>query len=158
MKIPDSKGLSRRQRALVIAGALFCLCISASVGPRLLPLPNLCIVPGVKPALNTAFSSFQTSGNTQEQNAHIQISAGSQYRTRDRNEQLQIRAHATHTLLSFTSLIRTCIRPVYQAFNFKAPSLSLSSGRSPPKTLTHQLHPSRRLVETIRRVKIAVSS
>jgi hypothetical protein len=137
MKIRGSKGLSLRQRALVIAGALFSLCISASVGPRLLPLPNLSFAASFKPALNTAFSSSRTPGNT-KQNAHIQMSAGSQYRTRDRDQQVQVGAHATQTPLSFASLIRTCIRSVYQPFNFKTPSLSLSSGRSPPKDAEHQ--------------------
>ena len=133
MKFRWSKVFSLRRRGFVIAGALFCLCVSASDGPRLLPLPNLSMVGSSELALNTAFSSSRTPGNTKEQNAHLQISAGSQYRTRDRHQQAQVGTHAPQTLLSLTSSIKTCVAPVYHAAYFKIPSLPVSSGRSPPK-------------------------
>lgn len=133
MKFRRSKVFSLRQRGFVIGAALFCLCVSASVGPRLLPLPNLSMVGSSELALNTVLSSSRTPGNTKEQNAHLPISAGSQYRTRDRHQQVQVGVHAPQTSLSLTSSIRTCVAPVYDAAHFKVPSLPVSSGRSPPK-------------------------
>lgn len=133
MKLRGSRVLSLRQRVFVIAGALFCLCMSSSVGPRLLPLPNLFITSSFRLALNTAVSSAHTPGNPKEQSAHLQMSAGSQYRTRDRYQSVQVGAHAPETPLSLTASTGTYVRPVYRATNFKIPSLSVSSGRSPPK-------------------------
>ena len=133
MKFRWSKVFSLRLRGFVIASALFCLCVSASAGPRLFPLPNLSIVGSSERALNTAFSSSRTSGNTKGQNAHLQMSAGSQYRTRDRHQQVQVGVHAPQTPLSLTSSIRTCVAPVYHLAYFKIPSLPVSSGRSPPE-------------------------
>lgn len=132
MKFRRSKVFSLRQRGFVIVAALFCLCVSASAGPRLLPLPNLSMVGSSELALNTVLSS-SPPGNTKEQNAHLQMSAGSQYRTRDRHQQVQVGVHAPQTSLSLTSSTRTCVAPVCHAANFKVPSLPVSSGRSPPK-------------------------
>lgn len=124
------RGLSVRQRTVVIASALFCLCISDSVGLRFLPLPNL--IASSAAASNGDFSTSRSPRPPTEQTAHIVMLAGSHYRTGDRYHSVQVATHAQQPLTpidrSIFALTRETCGPLLLRIVFR----SGVSERAPP--------------------------
>jgi hypothetical protein len=134
MKQTSSKTRLFWRRTIFVIGALFCLCVSDSAGPRLLPLP----APSISPTLR-AFSpergnwASRTPSPNKEQTPYLQMVGGWQYRARDYHYHAQPATHAPQGFcrLQQSNLVTT--PETYAPLNFKTPSLSIPTGRAPPR-------------------------
>ena len=133
MRIRIGKNLLLKGKAVLIIAVLLCLCASDSVGPRLLPLPNVSVVTAFSVSPSSLFLASQAPGPTKEQNAYSEMLAGSQYRTRDRHSDDQVGTHAPQGALSShpSNLARALV--LYDSLSTKTPSPSVPSGRAPPR-------------------------
>ena len=122
-----------KERALLIVWALFCLCVSDSAGPRLLPLPNLS-ESNFRIALNRGIATTRTPSPAKDQSPYIEMLAGSQYRTRDYNNE-QIATHSPQGDSQLCCPTLTSAPATYAPFKVRAPSLSISNGRAPPRLI-----------------------
>jgi hypothetical protein len=122
------------QRAVLVVGALLCLCVSDSAGPRLLPLPvpSPTIAVSVFPP-DTCPGASQRPSPQRESNTYNKIVAGSQYRTRERHHHVQPATHAPQTSIQLQPTNLASAPAIYASLNFKTPSLSLPTGRAPPR-------------------------
>jgi len=132
MEIQRSKRLSVRRRAAIIASALFCLCVSNSVGPRLLPLPSPSPVGNSRVVFNSGLSASPTP-NVNQPNAYMQMLAGLQYRTHDRHYQAHVATHARQPPLSLNAVTLVTGLPETTSISLNSPPLSVSAGRAPPQ-------------------------
>lgn len=122
------------QRGVLVIGALICLCLSDSVGPRLLPLPALSKVEGFE-RLKCETRASRTPNPSRDSKRRIEIMVGSQYRPGDSHSEPQA-ADLTHrtSLASVAVLYR--ITFVGSTFYKASPVLSEPSGRGPPHLST----------------------
>ena len=135
MKQPTSKIKYFSRRGIFVVGALLCLCVSDSAGPRLLPLP----APSVSATLATfsldsggARASRSPSPN-KEPNAYLQMVAGSQYRGRDNQYHVQPATHAPQTSCQLQPNNLATTPETYAPLDFKSAPLSILAGRAPPR-------------------------
>lgn len=133
MKLAGKRVLLFWQRTLLVVGALLCLCVSDSAGPRLLPLPgpSSTIAVSVFPADNCPSASQQPSPE-RESNTYNKIVAGSQYRARERHHHVQSATPAPQTFVQPQPTNLASAPTIYAPFNFKSPSISLPTDRAPP--------------------------
>ena len=128
-----TKGSSLWRRAILVVGALLSLCVSDSAGPRLLPLPALCVSFTVNGfSANSDTRTSPTPNPNREPSTYLQMLVGSQYRARDRHHHVQPATHAPEASVdlkpsSFTTTIET-----YAHLIFRTASLSIPTGRAPP--------------------------
>lgn len=134
MKHLGSNIWSPKQRAFLVVGALFCLCLSDSVGPRLLPLPNLSGALNLSSSPNDGSSASRTPNSGKEINPHIEMLASSQYRVRDRHYHVQLATHAPQDPLQPQCLTLARVPEVYVPLEFNAGSFSIPAGRAPPRS------------------------
>lgn len=122
-------------RAIVVAGALVCLCISDSAGPRLLPLPPTLIVVVNSFSLASGPCASRIPGPNREPSPHFEMVARAQYRARDRHHQVQPATHAPQASLQLQpiNLARTPV--TYAPLDYNTVSLSIPSGRAPPRSV-----------------------
>lgn len=121
------------QRSILIVGALLCLCVSDSAGPRLRPLPSLSVPIAVsKYPLNRTACASEAPRRDREPSAYNKIVAGTQYRARERDDKVQPATHAPQTSLQLQTTNLAGLPAIYAPLNFKTPSLSLPMGRAPP--------------------------
>jgi hypothetical protein len=133
MKRPRCNAGLYCHRAMLVVGALLCLCVSDSAGPRLLPfpLPSPTIAVSVFPP-DTCPGASQQPSPQRESNTYNKIVAGSQYRTRERHDHVQPATHAPQTYIQLQPTNLASVPPIYASLNFKTHSLSLPTGRAPP--------------------------
>lgn len=132
MKIAGSRDFSSKQLTILIVAALFCLCISDSVGLRLLPLPNLPIAGSFAHTLNSVLVAPRVPSPLKERNEYVQMLGGSQYRTRDRHHDVQPATHVPGGLPLLPLRLLAFGPAVDSSLNFKPPSLAIPTGRAPP--------------------------
>jgi len=120
------------QRAILILGALGCLCVSDSAGPRLLPLPTSATSEATT-SLSTV--NFASSSPTQkgERNAHMAMTAGQQYRPRDQHHQVQPATRAPEHWLQIPLAHFQYLPSLDGIRKPKAASRSIHIGRAPPR-------------------------
>ena len=122
-------------RAILVLGALLCLCVSDSAGPRLFPLPA---VAGVKVeaeafSAETSAGISQTRDQKRETHAYLQMVAASLYRTRDCHSQGQLATHSPTSSCQSQSTDLITTPETYAPFNRKTQFLSVPTGRAPPQ-------------------------
>lgn len=122
-----NKAMSR----VLIVGALLCLCISDSVGPRLLPLPNL--VTFAANATRTIIAASQSPSHDQEHNPHMEMWVGTQYRSRDRSDHAQQIAEIGGNSLLLHIPHRVTVQSAFDSFKIELPFLQTAPGRAPPQ-------------------------
>ena len=134
MKSRLSRNAVFLQRAILVVGALLCLCVSDSAGPRLFPLPTA--------GTNTELGEFSfdgcsyVSGNpdqNREPNAYLQMVAASQYRARDCHHHGQQATHAPHGFCQPQPSSLTTTPDTYAPLSFKTKFHSIPTGRGPPR-------------------------
>lgn len=124
------------KRLILVVGALVCLCISDSAGPRLLPLPAPTLVVAVKSvSLISSPCASQIPGPSREPSPYFEMVTGSQYRARDRHHHTQPATHAPQASLPQPP-IKLADSPVtHTALDYNAVSLSIPPGRAPPRSV-----------------------
>jgi hypothetical protein len=133
MKQPRSKTRLYYHRAILVVGALLCLCVSDSAGPRLLPLFTPSEVFAVKPfPLDNCPWASRVPNSNREPSPYIEMVVGSQYRVRDRHHEVQPATHSPKTSLQLQPSNLADAPETYAPINFKAASLSKPTGRAPP--------------------------
>ena len=134
MKQASCKTGSSWRRAVFVVGALLCLCVSDSAGPRLLPLPALSVPPAVstfRPAGDGCLS--RSPSPNREPNAYFQMVAGSHHRGRDRQHDVQPMAHPPAVSCQLQPSALATTPDTYASLNFKTAPLSIPKGRAPPR-------------------------
>jgi len=124
-----------RQRAILVIGALACLCVSDSAGPRLLPLPATTLI--IADNSNSLISSPCASripGSSREPSPHFEMVTGSQYRARDRHHHVPIATHVRQASLQLRPINLAGIPVTYCPLNHNTVSLSIPKGRAPPRS------------------------
>lgn len=116
-----------------IVSALLCLCVSDSVGPRLLPLPNLAFV--ATNAKQTKIAASQSPSHNHEHSPHMEMWVGSQYRSRDRHDHPQQAAEISGTFLLYPILHSVAVLSNFESFKVELPFLETAPGRAPPQIL-----------------------
>lgn len=122
-------------RALLIIGALISLCLSDTVGPRLLPLPVSEIVTtasvegqqGIEAAASRVPSSTKGSGPRVEMAATAQNRAGADHK------HVQVAAHAPQGVLEVPADIILDGLSAYQPHYSRTAQSSRPPGRAPPR-------------------------
>ena len=132
MKLAGKKPVLFWQRTLLVVGALLCLCVSDSAGPRLLPLPgnSSTFAVSVFPVGNCS-SASQAPGPERE-STYNKMVAGSHYRARERHNDVRSSTPAVQTFVQLPPANLASSPAIYAPFNFKSPSLLHSIGRAPP--------------------------
>lgn len=136
MKQSSNKTALFWRRTIFVIGALFCLSVSDSAGPRLLPLP----APNATLTLE-AFSpergdwASRTPRPTREPTAYLQMVAGSYSRARDYNYHAQSVTHAPQAFCQLQPNNLVTSPETYASLNFKTAQLSIPIGRAPPRFL-----------------------
>lgn len=134
MKLADRKSGLFWCRAILFVGTLLCLCISDSAGLRLLPLPD--------PGLRLAFSALPHESESCDSRipspnkapkTYLQMVAGSQYRARDRHYHVQPATHAPVAFCQLQPSSLTTTPETYAPLSLGTPSLSIPTGRAPPR-------------------------
>jgi hypothetical protein len=121
-------------RAILVLGALLCLCISDSAGPRLFPLPTAGTNPEVsESSLQGCAYASRTPDQNREPNAYLQMVAASQYRARDCHHHGQQATHAPHGFCQPQLSSLTTTPDTYAPLNFKTKFHSIPTGRGPPR-------------------------
>lgn len=121
-------------RAVLVVGALLCLCVSDSAGPRLLPLPTLNVPLAVNQCtLNSGTGLSGTHNRETGPNAYIEMVVGSQYRGRDRHQQVTPTTHAPLASLQLKPGNLKSAPETYPPLNFQTPPLSIAQVRGPPR-------------------------
>lgn len=129
-----SKAKSFGHRAILVIGALLCLCVSDSAGPRLVPLPALSLVFPVSAfSLETGPSALQTPTPSREPSAYLQMVAGSQYRPRDYHHHSQLSTHTPQAFCQLQPSNLATTPETYAPLSFKTAPLSKPTGRAPPR-------------------------
>lgn len=122
------------RRAILVVGALLSLCVSDSAGPRLLPLPAQGVPVAVNGfAANRDSRTSPTPNPNREPNTYFQMLAGSQYRARDRHRHVQPATHAPEASVDLKPSSSTTTTETYAHLIFWAASLSIPTGRAPPR-------------------------
>ena len=132
MKYPSSKIRYFELRRVFVVGALLCLCVSDSAGPRLLPLPAPSVTLTMF-SLDAGARALRTSSSNIEPSAYLQMVAGSQYRARDYHYHGQTATHAAQLFCKLQSINVATTPQTYAPLNFKTPHLSIPTGRAPPR-------------------------
>lgn len=133
MKQTVSKRWMFWNRAILVVGALVCLCLSDSVGPRLLPLPTL-----VEPAagslvqLDSGPRASRAPNSKSAGNTRIEMAPGRQYRARDRHHHLQPATAAPQAWLQLQPTKLAVAPASYTTLKSSTASVSKPSGRGPP--------------------------
>lgn len=134
MKQQGSKTALFWCRAVIFAGALLCVCVSDSTGPRLLPLPAA--------SLSLASSTFlsesgacasRTPNRNKDSNSYLQMVSGSRYRARERHHEMNAATYAPEAFCQPTPVILATATQIYAPLNFRTAPISIPSGRAPPR-------------------------
>lgn len=134
MKQASSKTGLFWSRAILVVGALLCLCVSDSAGPRLLPLPAPCVPLAFSAFLpNSGACASRTPSPNREPNTYLQMVASSHYRARDRHHQVQAATHAPESSYQLQPSNLATTPETYAPLNFRTTSLSIPTGRAPPR-------------------------
>lgn len=122
------------RRTILFVGTLLCLCVSDSAGLRLLPLPApvLTLAAGALPHESESCASRTPSPNCGP-TTYLQMVAGSQYRARDRHYHVQPVTHAPVAACQLQPSCLTITPETYASRNLETPSLSIPTGRAPPR-------------------------
>jgi hypothetical protein len=134
MRPYDIKARAGKWRALLIIGALISLCLSDTVGPRLLPLPVSEIVtafaegqPGIEPAASRAPSPTKNSSPRVEMAATAQNRAGADHK------HVQAAVHAPRGVLEAPPPIILYALNAHQPLYSLTAQVSRPPGRAPPR-------------------------
>ncbi len=120
-------------RAILVVGALICLCLSDSAGPRLLPLPASTLI-AVNPfTLDSNLWTSRAPDPSSELNTHIEMVSGSQYRTRDRHHHVQPALHAPQISLQLHPTNLGGASESYAPLKSNSAALLIPPGRAPPR-------------------------
>ena len=121
-------------RLMLITGALLALCISDSVGPRLLPLPASHIIKAAAQSqLSGGTAASPKPAPTKGSGPRMEMAAAPQFRAGSHQQQVQ---PATHTPQSVGELPVTIVRPAppdYRPLMYLAEAGGVSAGRAPPR-------------------------
>jgi len=122
------------RRAILIITALGSLCVSDTAGPRLLPLPT----PEAS-AQSTSASSVDfvspSPNRDDEPGEHMAMTAGVQYRQRDRHQHTQTAAHSVQQLLELPVTESLQFHLLHSIPKSKPAFLSIHTGRAPPHSI-----------------------
>jgi hypothetical protein len=122
------------QRAFLVVGALLCLCVSDSAGPRLVPLPALPVVHSFETLpVNRDHSFTRTPSPPKGPNAYIEMLVGGQYRARDRHQNTPTATHTPAASLQLKPGILKSTPNTYTPVDFETASFSVPTGRAPPR-------------------------
>ena len=131
MKAADNKSRLFWLRAILVLGAVGCLCVSDSAEPRLLPLPSP--TTAETKVLFSASDFASPVPQSSERTAHMAMIAGVQYRPRDRQQHVQ---PATPALEQSSYIPLITFKTIHRLEGITKPksvSLSLPIGRAPPR-------------------------
>lgn len=121
-------------RAILLGGALLCLCVSESSGLRLLPLPATGDTFKVQSlAAVSGDSASRTPTPNREPSPYLQMVTGSQYRARDRNYCVQVATHAPAAAYKLQSRGALTTPETYSPIKLTTGSRSIPAGRAPPR-------------------------
>ena len=128
------KAKSLRHRAVLVIGALLCLCVSDSAGPRLVPLPALSVTLEARSfSPETGANASRIPTPTRGPNAYLQMVAASQYRSRDYHCHVQPATHAPQAFCQTQPGNLATTPDTYAPLIFKTATLSIPTGRAPPR-------------------------
>jgi hypothetical protein len=122
-------------RALLIIGALISLCLSDTVGPRLLPLPTSELAttaealgrPGPAPAASRTPPSSKSLG------PRVDMAATSQNRAGADHKHMQVAAHSPRSVLQAPAGIILSTLNVFKPLYSLTAQVSRPPGRAPPR-------------------------
>lgn len=129
----SKKSVLFSRRALLVFGALLCLCASDSAGPRLLPLPALNVTSTVRTFSPDSTGASRRPSPNKEPNVYLQMVAGSQYRARDYQSDAQPATPALQASCQLQANALATAPETYASLKFKSAPLSIPAGRAPPR-------------------------
>jgi len=134
MRPYDIKAEMAKLRALLILGALVSLCLSDSVGPRLMPLPVSEVVAASAGAkLCDEFAASRAPSSTKGLITRMEMAATAQNRASARHQQMQTATHAAQGMFEAPAVSILKIHGAYAPlFSFATPVLR-PPGRAPPR-------------------------
>jgi hypothetical protein len=135
MRQYDIKAGTVKWRALLIIGALISLCLSDTVGPRLLPLPVSELVttapvegqPGPEPAAS------RTPAPTKGTSPRVEMAATAQTRAGADHKHVQVAAHTPRGVLQAPAVVILDTLNAYQPLYSLTAQVSRPQGRAPPR-------------------------
>lgn len=136
MRPYDIKSRIVKWRSLLIIGALISLCLSDSVGPRLLPLPVLQVVtasPGGQQGIEPTASRVPSP--TKGSSPRVEMAAAPQNRASGGHQHVQVATHAPTGVFEAPAYIILGVTATYEPLcSFSSPA-TRPPGRAPPRLI-----------------------
>jgi hypothetical protein len=122
-------------RALLIIGALISLCLSDTVGPRLLPLPvsELVTTASAEGQPGPELAASRTPSPTKGSSPRVEMAVTAHSRAGADHKQVQAAAHNPHSVLEAPADIILDTLNAYQPLYSLAAQVSRPPGRAPPR-------------------------